>query len=134
MKFTCDIFCFSIPNRYYTSINFLIVDDSKPKLCLFLYIFIIKAWSSLLDHYLGLLTLPIVILLRYIESLGYKRLNAQILSSNLHSELFDPKKINDKLSNKLIARHISQVFASLLFVCSPLGLAFKNDSGFQKIH
>ena len=70
----------------------------------------------------------------YSAFLRYKRPEAHILSPNLSSALLDPRKIDDKLSNNLVTRSISQVSSSPPFVYSLLELVPKNDGRFQKIY
>lgn len=98
---------FFLPNGPNTTIKLLFIDALKPKLCPTLSFFMIKTWSFLLKHYSGVLKLNIVILFWYCISLRYKRPEAYILSPKIVLALVDLTKIDDKLSQKLVAGHIS---------------------------
>ncbi len=130
MQFICEFHCFFAPSKSNTSTNFFFVDASNPKLCPSLFFFITKAWLSLIKHYLGTLRLSIVILIQHIALLRYKESEAYILSPNLLLILLDLRKIDDKLSNNLVARRISQILSSPLFLCSPLKLVPNDNSRF----
>ena len=134
MQFICKFWCSLLPRRPNTSINFSLVDVSKMKLCLSPYLFITKAWSSWLQHYPDVLRLNIVIFLRQSASLRYKEVEAFIFSPYLSSAFLDPRKIDDKLSDSLVAGHVSQILSSPPFVCSLLGLVPKGDGEFWEIH
>ncbi len=78
--------------------------------------------------------LHILIILWQSESLEYKRLEVGVLFLSISLILLDPKKLDNKLNNKLVARHISQVLAFPPFVYFLQGLLPKSDSEFRKIH
>ena len=46
LEFICEFPCFFTPSRPNTSINFFLVDVSKPKLCLSLSLFTTKVWLT----------------------------------------------------------------------------------------
>ncbi len=93
MQLICKFSCFSTSNGLNTSINFSLIDTSNPKLYPSLCLFITQVWFSLLKHYPGALRLYLVILLRQITLLGYKKPEANILSLNQISTIFDLKKL-----------------------------------------
>ncbi len=66
--------------------------------------------------------------------LGYNWSEACVLSSYLLLALVDPTKINDKLSNNLVAGCLFQVSLFPPFLYFLIMLAFKSNDEFQKIH
>ena len=134
MQFISIFSCSCVPSIPNTSINFSLVDASKPILCSSPSLFITKAWSSLLKHYPSALRLQMLMLFWQSALLRYKKLEAYILSSNLPSALLNPRKIDDKLSDDLVVGRISQILSTPLFVCFLLGLVPQKDGRFRSIH
>ncbi len=125
------IFTPSISN---TSINFLFVDASQLKLCLFLSFFLTNALLSLLNHYLNVSRLYVVKLFWHAVLLGYGRPKVHILSLILFLVFLNLRKIDNQLSNNLFAWRNFQILLSPLFQFLSLKLVCKSENRFCKIH
>lgn len=138
-KFIHTFPCLPAPLRPNPSIRFRLIEASKPSLTNSPSPLKSSAWANLLLQYLkpGGLRIHFPMILCFGIELGYKGpSDAFTLSDNLTLALKDPAIIEKKLQEDLVSGCVTQLEESPTpsYICSPLGLVIKHDSGWQKIH
>ncbi len=129
--------CFFDSPRANTSIKFELVDASKTPLINSPSSPKLSALADLFSQYQRGLKIHLPMIFCFGAELGYESpSNAFILSNNLASALKVPAIVEKKLQKHLASGRVMQVQESLTlpFICLPLGLVFKQDESWRRIH
>lgn len=133
MQLICKYLCFSSPSSLKTNINLVLVDTSSQNYANSCIFFIIEDWLSFLKHHPNWKNFYLVILLRHIELVWYKKPKVYIFSLHLTLVLFDLEKIDNNLKDNQVILHISQVVVINIIFAFFLGKVPKSKIKFWKI-